>query len=453
MRAIDHHLYERNGYLYYRSAFPRELKTFLPVKEVRISLGTQDRAQARLYVAKLDLKFRRLIEQVYALLNHDSDVGIACRLNELLSSFQDQMRYAAGLTVLRHDCKRVGESYRLLQLQSQKHRADHLISKIFEDYLNDCITNTKRTIEQKRVAFKLFIAIIGDIPIFEITKEHARRYKSTLLKLPTNYLKQAKLDSYAQVDWNLLPENGGQSCQTINSKIIPLNSLMNWAIRHDLYQGHNPFSGLMIKEVKNAQNKRLCHSEHELNLLFGALCRDYKHNNAIKDYHFWIPFIGFYSSLRLNEICQLERQDIENIKGIWCFNINANNGKSLKTASSERIVPIHGDLIEMGFLDFVKEKKGRIFDDLSIGYNGSYSYTFTKWYSRYLSKIGIKKKGLCFHSFRHNFIDGLRNEGVERDIIMRLVGHVSSKDVHAGYGLGYNLPVLRDKINMLKRKK
>lgn len=55
MKSIDHHLYDRNGRFYYRSAIPRNLRPFLPFHEIKLSLGASDLGQARLFVARLDI--------------------------------------------------------------------------------------------------------------------------------------------------------------------------------------------------------------------------------------------------------------------------------------------------------------------------------------------------------------------------------------------------------------
>ena len=48
-----------------------------------------------------------------------------------------------------------------------------------------------------------------------------------------------------------------------------------------------------------------------------------------------------------------EIQDIKEIDKIWCIDINRNtNDKKLKNASSEKVIPIHPKLIELGFLNF-----------------------------------------------------------------------------------------------------
>jgi len=439
MRAIDHHLYDRNGRYYYRSVLPNHLKPFLPFNEIKLSLGTNDLAQARFLVAKLDIELNKFIFSLNdALKTCPTQEGLEI-VRQRAERCYEELRQSVGLTNIRkppHWYKTALNAY-AVPVNSLT------LSQVSEEYLKDCITNTRRTIEQKRTAFKLFIAIIGDLSLKEIKREQARLYKSSLLKIPKHYLQRLGETSYSEIDWKNLPKGEPQSHQTINSKILPLCTLFTWAEKNDLYEGNNPFKGLMIAGAKKPKIKRVPYKENELKVLFSGLLNE-------QGYKYWIPLIGLYTGMRLNEICQLERSDIEELSGIWCFNINDSNGKRLKTTSSARIVPIHQRLIELGFLEYARGRnESRIFGDLEIGYNGSYSYNFTKWYSRFLTRLGIKKDGLCFHSFRHTFIDGMRNAGVEKAITMKLVGHDSSNDIHSGYGYGYSLEVLQTEINRL----
>ena len=70
--------------------------------------------------------------------------------------------------------------------------------------------------------------------------------------------------------------------------------------------------------------------------------------------------------MRLNEICQLYCEDIKCNGRVWYFQLtDERDNQSLKNKQSKRLVPIHKKLIEMGFIDFVKEvkesKKDRLF--------------------------------------------------------------------------------------------
>ena len=66
----------------------------------------------------------------------------------------------------------------------------------------------------------------------------------------------------------------------------------------------------------------------------------------------WVPLLSAYSGVRVSEICQLGVEDVTQLSGIWCMKIAPEAG-SLKTAGSERVVPLHPAVIEAGFLQFV----------------------------------------------------------------------------------------------------
>lgn len=69
---------------------------------------------------------------------------------------------------------------------------------------------------------------------------------------------------------------------------------------------------------------------------------------------YWIPLVGLYSGMRQGEICQLYVDDIQQYDDIWCFNVNDSGDKRVKNLASKRIVPVHPNLIKIGFLDYVE---------------------------------------------------------------------------------------------------
>jgi len=96
--------------------------------------------------------------------------------------------------------------------------------------------------------------------------------------------------------------------------------------------------------------------------------QEYGQDQMEKPYQFWMPLIGLYTGMRIEEICQLYVSDLKKIDGIWCFDINQNKpDKSVKT-SERRIVPLHPFLAEeLNFVGYVKslpDQKDRIFPEL-----------------------------------------------------------------------------------------
>ena len=78
----------------------------------------------------------------------------------------------------------------------------------------------------------------------------------------------------------------------------------------------------------------------------------------------WIPLIALFSGARLEEIGQLLCTDVRIEEGIDYFNLldlpnedehdeDGGHVKKLKTLDAGRRVPIHPELVAMGFLDYV----------------------------------------------------------------------------------------------------
>ena len=433
MRAVDHRLYTRNNYLYYRYVLPQNIKPLFPNSEIKLSLGTKDITVARLYAAKLDVEVQKVLGQIVQC----RDIAVA---QSIAHACIRDIRDKVGLP------QRQSVDFGLLSSKCSSTKMQ--FSRVVKEYLNDCVTNSSKTIEHKRQTYEIFQSICGDVSFNAVSKLEARKFKSVMLKTPANLTKILGLKSYQNVDWDKLPKQKAQSLVTVNNRLVAMTSLMEWGIKNDFYNGKNPFSGLTIKNAKMNANKRPPFSTQQLQTLFS--CPIYTGRAVTKDYKYWIPYIGLYTGMRLNEICQLLVEDIMCIDGVWIINIDDNDHKKLKTVSSRRKVPIHKRLIDLGLLAYVKEQASpRLFNSLPRSGHGSYSYKFSKEFTIILKSVGLKEQGLCFHSFRHTFIDGLRNAGVEKSIAMKLVGHHSSNDIHNGYGYGHSLKVLQEHINKL----
>ena len=49
--------------------------------------------------------------------------------------------------------------------------------------------------------------------------------------------------------------------------------------------------------------------------------KEYKEDKHKKNCNFWIPLIGLFTGMRLEEISQLYVWDLTKIDGIWCLDI------------------------------------------------------------------------------------------------------------------------------------
>ena len=130
-------------------------------------------------------------------------------------------------------------------------------------------------------------------------------------------------------------------------------------------------------------------------------------------------------------------------KGAMIFGqstLNANSeDKSIKTEAGNRIIPLHPKLLDLGLLDYVKQiqnqNQEKLFPNLKKMKSTGYGTMISRWFARYLKKLGIKKKGKNFHSFRHTVVNKLTSKKVYEPFIKELIGHSHDSitmDVYGG---------------------
>ena len=110
------------------------------------------------------------------------------------------------------------------------------------------------------------------------------------------------------------------------------------------------------------------------------------------------------------------------------MNINADSDdKSIKTKSGKRIIPLHPKLLNPGFLNYLNQIKNqnqeKLFPQLKKMRSTGYGILISRWFGRYLKKLGIKQKDKNFHSFRHTVVNKLSTQQVYEPSIKELIGH------------------------------
>ena len=167
----------------------------------------------------------------------------------------------------------------------------------------------------------------------------------------------------------------------------------------------------------------------------------------IKDAHFWLPLIALFSGMRIEEIAQLRCRDIKQVDDIWVTDVNMSDGKRLKNQNSQRLIPIHSELLAIGLIDHAVKTIAfgheRLWPEFKRGTYGSYSASYSKWFSHYKNRTGIADPKKTFHSFRHTFIDRLKQLDVPDGKIQELVGHANHSITTGRYGKPYRPNALR----------
>lgn len=219
----------------------------------------------------------------------------------------------------------------------------------------------------------------------------------------------------------------GLSAKTINdSKLAAVRTVLQWGVDSRRLPT-NPAVGVRMDGKQITKRRRSFTDAEALMLLKAAK------GEANPVLH-WIPLLCAYSGARLSEMCQLRVEDVREIEGIWCMVIDSEAG-SVKTESSERIVPLHRAIIDADFLAFVhKIGRGPLFADLSPDRFGNRGGNGTKMMGRWVRGLGLEdpRLGPC-HSWRHRMATLSRRYRIARDIRLVLMGH-SDPSVADDYG-------------------
>ena len=178
------------------------------------------------------------------------------------------------------------------------------------------------------------------------------------------------------------------------------------------------------------KNPHKQYTEEQLKQIFNP-----KHNFFDKNPDiFWGCVMALFTGSRKNAIFTLQYKDISQKDGIWCFNFisDVEGVKHLKTSASERFVPIHSTLINMGFLEYVHNQKittkstdkDFIFP-VCLTSGGKLNTHIQRSFCNFLKKIGIKgktKDQYDFHSFRKNCNIRMKQCDIPRPYIDKLIG-------------------------------
>ena len=492
MRMPPYLMLRPSGY-YFRFAIPLHLRPLLGKSEIRKSLRTHDRRAALLMAANMSAtvlqKLKAFRKDMAELPDIDFDnirkleiesleiggsklKGIKVDSNNPL----DVEAFTKVLATLRAQYKAEAEAEENVQAEPQPATTPQLtagadknmLSQIFPIYLRhrDKAGINAHSLDDFTSAYNLLIDVIGDKPLTHFSQDDANHFVDIVQQLPPNRNKvktyrgksidevikirqsleeienrKRKLDTdaaFIAADFSLSP-------RTVDKHISILGTFFKWVIGKGYIHGKNVFEGQKIQTTAqreaDTESARKPFSDDDLKKIFAA--ENYQTRKNPHD--FWFPLIGLFSGLRLNEIAQLYMTDIAEIDGIWTFNINKDApDKGLKNATSKRLVPLHPQLLSLGFLDFFADMKQlgktRLFPQLAY-VEGSYGRQPGRNFADYLTSIGISEKEKVFHSFRHTFNDNLKQVALLGDEARsELMGHAHQSINANVYASTHRLP-------------
>jgi integrase len=264
------------------------------------------------------------------------------------------------------------------------------------------------------------------------------------------------------IEANAIEGKPAISHKTINKYLSAVGSFATWLLANEFIHD-DPMKAMYLNLDRN-EKKRFPFTSHQLVTIFGSplfrTCRGAEHehepgNVKVRDWRYWIPLIGLFTGARLGEIAQLLTADVRQLHEQWVFHITREGSaaKSTKTAGSERVVPMHSQLVELGFLDYVarvkRNKHQHLFPEIKPDTRGFFSGVPSGFFNDYFRAIGVKvDKKVNFHSFRHGIADAFRRAGYLDEQFAMLLGHTKAT-TSGRYGI---LPegVLAERVAMIE---
>ncbi|PPV00793.1 integrase [Xanthomonas vasicola] len=277
--------------------------------------------------------------------------------------------------------------------------------------------------------------------------------KKTAIEALVSFLgEKAKVHAITRSDlarWYQDMREKGASTPTLTNKqsyIGGRGGFFEWAMASGHYpRGDNPASGhVSYSQREKRARKKLgfkAYDRSQIQALFSPEALAKMSESAR-----WASLLGLYTGARASEVGQLLIKDVFEEDGIPCIRISdEGEHQKVKTEVSLRTVPLHPELLKMGFLDWVDAKREagqtRLFlAAKATAVNGQGNW-ITKAFSRHLAEVGKgwepAKRG--FHSLRKTFIQELQGAGVVSELRAQIVGHELDDEHHATYSRDFTV--------------
>lgn len=224
----------------------------------------------------------------------------------------------------------------------------------------------------------------------------------------------------------------GLNTTSVDNYTTVLNGFLTWAQEKHYFPESRrlPTEKQSLTTKSQRQRRRVksnpAYSKAQLTRFFNP--NTYHFNHA---HHFWPPLIALFTGARRREVAQLLLTDIKTVMGIPAISINIeeDENKSVKTRAAIRTIPVHPELLAIGFLEYVEDTLAlglgpELFPGIGVNANGEKGNAVGNAWGRYKKAVGEPgAKNPTFHSFRSSALKVLKENGVPFEMRCQLAGH------------------------------
>lgn len=318
---------------------------------------------------------------------------------------------------------------------------------------------SEKHLDKQKGNITLIREIVGDaVLVREINWDACRRFVSVLAQVPSNRTKKYKGQTLEQAIEEAALDGGDLLGHVSQQQYLAtFKELLELAVKKDLIRTNyaSDLRPLKVDEVA-PEDKTVPFDPEQLKSFFRssfymncARSGVEPYRVASPDWRFWFPLLSLFCGMRPKEILQLHVADLKlTDQGTLYLDITATsdddgvdpaNRKTLKTATSRRQIPLHPELIAIGFHSFVEIQRRASNDDLLFRgitrdkYDDPAAYPLRRFRETYLKEAMVMRPRQTAYSFRHTWRDAARRIDASADFLKAVgawKGNLTTSDLY-----------------------
>ena len=297
------------------------------------------------------------------------------------------------------------------------------------------------TLIEQELVTDLLIDIVGNKPVVEVTEDDVRRVVDLFKKMPRNVGRRQEFAQLSRL--GVIKAAGKQKMKVIDTDtfVKHLKTLITFFNSCKAVTGTgmtgSPCDWIVLKHYRKKRGKkRDTLDRHERQLTLDECMK------SDEPVEYWGFRIADLTSMRSNEICQMEIGDIGRME--WrgeCgvrehldyFDINEQGeDQHVKSSCSVRRLPIPQALLDDGFLRYVEDvrKAGgkHLFPGLSWN-DKRPGRALSNFVNPTLRKLGIRSPRKVLHSTRNTWTTEADLSSIPRSVVRAVNGHSDGSDI------------------------
>jgi integrase len=266
------------------------------------------------------------------------------------------------------------------------------LPEVLDHYAKEtAMSDTTR--RQYNYAVRRFTELHGDLPMGDFKLNHLRDFSDKILAVPISTKRMIQgLPILEAIDEAKRLGLRTTSHATRQKHVYFLKALSTYAVQVG-FAAEDRFRLFKLRK----QKRKISESDDERRPSFDVddvtLILDETKRFKSPSISYWGPRFALYQGTRLEETCQLRPGNVYKRNDVLCVEItDRGEGQTLKNRPSLRTIPVHKALLDLGFEEISKSRKGQklLFSEIKLDSDGRHGGNYSKRFADLLAKIGVR---------------------------------------------------------------